>query len=431
MVLLSVTLWKHFDAASKPRNVTTEKIKMEWQNEDIRGKTKIFKCADIKKKEMRKIIIMSNRKRQKRTLLEKLNIRLNIENDYNRITFDKVVLDVDNFLPNGVNNEKNILEIYNFGKKKKTKPKELSICSINNMRKKKIKKIVGDLFHNILLFCIRKNLSIVEISTFISIQKYVFLKFIYNCDNIKNIFLELKNILLRHSINRAPYHVKIFSYTSAKMLLNYSLKMFFKNFSFYKFIFNPTFSIHFGCELDHVLGFEMDAAKETTTRAEATTDDGVVADGMSSTPGPCFLDDDSVYCSLSTNDGAKLVKDLLKLNTGSINTVCPSANGESGEDVFMKEIQQYFDTFFIKNDPIVFEINKCKRDRNLQRVFTKIKNNTTPRISLMGNDINGKEQSSEKFFSKEQLTKRVDSLYSDLEGRVISRLNMLLNGNNS
>ncbi|SBT77484.1 conserved Plasmodium protein, unknown function [Plasmodium ovale] len=389
---------------------------MDRQNEDIQGKTKIFKCADIGKKEMRKIIIMSNRKRQKRTLLEKLNISLNIEDDYNRVTNDKVVLDVNNFLPNGVNNKKNILEIHNFEKKKKTKPKELSICSINNMRKKKIKKIIGDLFHNILLFCIRKNLSIVQISTFISIQKYVFLKFIYNCDNIKNIFLELKNILLRHSINRAPYHVKIFSYTCAKMLLNHSLKIFFKNFSFYKFIFNPTFSIHFGCELDHVLGFEMGAQREAATSAEAMTDDGVAVDGMGSTPSSCFLDDDSVYCSL--------------INTGSIITVCPSANGESGENVFMKEIQQYFDTFFIKNDPIVFEINKYKQDRNLQRVFTKIKNNTTPRMSLMGDDINGKEQTSEKIFSKEQLTKRVDSLYSDLEGRVISRLNMLLNGNN-
>ncbi|CRG94030.1 conserved Plasmodium protein, unknown function [Plasmodium gallinaceum] len=362
---------------------------MSLKNEDEKNKTEFFVCADINKKKMRKIIISTDKKKQKKLLIKSLHINFNMnKNEKNKK--EKLMISIDNFLPKELNNESiNI-------KKNKNEDEDLEyLHSLNTLKKQKMMKIVCDFFYNILIFCINKNLSLVEISTFLSIKKYIFFKFVNSCQNIINLFLEFKKIMLKHSINRIPYYVKVFSYSSLDLLIRYSFKTFFKNFSFYKFIFNPSYKIYFECiDNNSTICEEKDFNKN----------------------------DDAIPYNLNTPDNINYIKDLIRLNVGSISNL---KQKEINKDSPIKEIQKYLYKFNIKNDYIVFEINEFKKDKNLQRIFNDMKNNNDQIHSM--NDKKKSELQHEKSINKDKLIKRVDNLYNDLERRIVSNLNQLLN----
>ncbi|CRH00686.1 conserved Plasmodium protein, unknown function [Plasmodium relictum] len=360
---------------------------MNLKNEDGKNKTEFFVCADISKKKMRKIIITTDRKKQKELLIKNLNIKFNI-NKKEIKKKEKMMIPIDNFLPKELNNESiNV-------KKSKNEFEDLEyLYNLNILKKQKMIKIVYDFFYNILLFCINKNLSLAEISTFLSIKKYIFFKFVNDCQNLINLFLDFKKIMLRHSINRIPYYVKVFSYSSLELLIRYSLKTFFKNFYLYKFIFNPTYKIYFECIDNNSTICEMEDLKNN----------------------------DIISYSLNSPDNIKYIKDLIRLNVGCVNNLKAK---ELNEDVFIKELQKYFDKFNIKNDYIVSEINQFKKDKNLERVFRHIKSNHPNEINSLNDEK--KDEVHEKLINKEKLIKRVDNLYNDLESRIVSRLNKFL-----
>ncbi|CAD2109038.1 conserved Plasmodium protein, unknown function [Plasmodium vinckei] len=373
---------------------------------------KFFTYIDIKKKDMRKIITMCNKRKQKKVLMKKL--KMDFGDKHIKITENtkKTFLRINNFLPAGINNEQTIEEMENdqeyfrkvwMEKNNTTCLYDLSLYNINKIKKRKMKKIVTDLFYNILIYCIGINLSIREISTFLSIQKYIFLKLVNGYENIINLFLQFKNIILKHSINRKPNYIKIFSYSSTKLLIKYSMNNFFKKFAFYKFIFNPIYKINFECQTNQI--FDLDICDDKCYDIRGTEK----------------LNDNIQFYNFENVEEMNRAKDLVKLNVGSV-TNFENKNNDS----FEKEFQNYLDKYSIKKDLHIFEVNKYKTDKNLQKVFNSIKKKSSYPTKFCENCEAQKKKNFEKDTSKEQIIKKANNLYNDLEDRVITRLNLLL-----
>ncbi|GAW81586.1 hypothetical protein, conserved [Plasmodium gonderi] len=379
---------------------------------DENGKRRVeefLTCSDISKHNMRKIIVMNDKRKQKMTLLKKLNIHFNSTHEMvmKREKKKKIKLIIDNFLPIGLNGEmeqskkfiyRNVIssrEGYSpqsvqngiIENSASSVDNESDVYHMSHMKRKKMKKILYDFFYNTLIFCIKKNLSVVEISTYMSIQKNIFFKFVSGNDNVVNLFSYFKNIMLHHSINRSPNYVKVFSYSSLKLLMKYTLNTFFKHFFLYKFIFRPIYQITFEGKDDEFDQLEM--AEEI-----------------------CF-NEDALICTLDTHPGRDHVRELVNLSVGEINDV---KFGESREDVFAKELLTYLDKFQIQKEPSTFEINKCKKNKNLQKLYKRVENY---------NQVEDREKKGpEKYNSyRDSFTReKMDNLYNDLEARIIHRL---------
>ncbi|KEG02450.1 conserved Plasmodium protein, unknown function [Plasmodium vinckei vinckei] len=373
---------------------------------------KFFTYIDIKKKDMRKIITMCNKRKQKKVLMKKLKMDFGENNIKITEKTKKTFLRINNFLPVGINNEPTIEEMENdqecfrnvwMEKKTTTCLYDLSLYNINKIKKRKMKKIVTDLFYNILIYCIGINLSIREISTFLSIQKYIFLKLVNGYENIINLFLEFKNIILKHSINRKPNYIKIFSYSSTKLLIKYSMNNFFKKFAFYKFIFNPIYKINFECQTNQIFDLDIFDDKCYDIRSMEK------------------LNDNIQFYNFENVEEMNRVKDLVKLNVGSVTNFENKNN-----DNFEKEFQNYLDKYSITKNLNIFEVNKYKTDKNLQKVFNSIKKKSSYPTKFCENCEAQKKKNFEKDTSKEQIIKKANNLYTDLEERVITRLNLLL-----
>ncbi|CAI7721185.1 CLAMP domain-containing protein, putative [Plasmodium vivax] len=370
-------------------------------------------CADINKQEMRKIIIISDRKTQRRTLMKKLNIHFRSKDELaRRGQSKKAKLAIDDFLPVGLNGEvveETPSEQRNVGSLEGEHPpcgapkgvtshsdrRECDSCdvySINLMRRKKMKKIIKDLFYNTLTYCISKNISVVEISTFLSIFKHIFFKLVNGGGHVVDLFAEFKKVMLQHSVNRSPSCVKIFSYSSLRLLMKYALNTFFRNFFFYKFIFVPIYDTHFAGGVDHLEGVDDFGRLET--------DDEV------------GFDEEAAVCSLDTPSGGDYVRRLLTLHVGEINHL---TFGKSSEDAFEREMQDRFSRFEIQKEPITFETNKCKENKNLKKLCKRVES---------GGQVDGKgKKGKEKWSASEgYLIGKMDSLYRDLEARMVKRL---------
>ncbi|ANQ09166.1 Uncharacterized protein PCOAH_00032200 [Plasmodium coatneyi] len=365
-------------------------------------------CADINKHEMRKIIVISDRKTQRRALIKKLNIHFRSKDEIaKKGKSKKAKFSIDDFLPVGLNDE--VVEAKRFeqgnvvslegehspygvqnGVTSDSIISECDSCDVystNMMRRKKMKKIVNDLFYNTLTYCISRDLSVVEISTYLSIMKHIFFKLVNGGGaHVVDLFAEFKKVMLRHSINRSPSCVKIFSYSSLKLLMKYALNTFFRNFFFYKFIFVPIYDIHFDGGVDHLGKFEMDDE--------------------------IGFDEDATVCSLDTPSGGDYVRRLLNLHVGEINNL---PVGKSSEDAFTREVEDVFNKFEIQKEPITFETNKCKENKNLKKLCKRVESSGQV-------DVGGKKGQEKWSSSEEYLIGKMDNLYRDLEARIVKRL---------
>lgn len=393
---------------------------MSIENRNYQKMKNLFFCADINKKKMRKIIITSNRRKQKKMLLNNLCISFNTEKKSEKGKMEtkqnKTKIHVVNFLPQDLSEEKEALlkkKKENLNSKNLENVQHLEnfqnseyILTIYELKKQKMIKIIYDFFYNILLFCINKNLSLVEISTFLSINKYIFFKLINTCPNITTLFLEYKAIMLNHSISRLPYSVKVFSFSSFKLLIKYSLNTLFKHFPFYKYIFNPSHKIYFECI-------------DINDSYEKKCIDNYCADDINIT-------DDVTSLSLSCKDNVDYVQDLIKLKIGCVNNL---NSDEEKKNSFIKEFKTYLEMFHIKNDSVVFEVNNFHKVHNIDQIIKQIKKeqvNTT--VDLTQEDIQ-KNKTKITEHNKEQLVKKINLLYKDLENRIMCQLGQYI-GNN-
>lgn len=76
-------------------------------------------------------------------------------------------------------------------------------------------------------------------------------------------------------------------------------------------------------------------------------------------------------------------------------------------DNFEKDFQNYLDKYNIKKGLNIFEVNKYKNDKNLQKVFNSIKKKSNYPTKFCENCEAQKKKNLEKDISKEQLIKKV------------------------
>lgn len=95
-----------------------------------------------------------------------------------------------------------------------------------------------DLYTYALLFAKSNHFTAEQTSTFFTILKSVHLMCISTpFDNLQETFEHFKQLLLRHSINRPPFSVGLFSSAQVRDITDYVLKTYFKHFKLYKYAF--------------------------------------------------------------------------------------------------------------------------------------------------------------------------------------------------
>ncbi|CAC9699274.1 conserved Plasmodium protein, unknown function [Plasmodium sp. DRC-Itaito] len=347
-----------------------------------------FLFHDIKKKRMREIILMCNKKKQKKMLLKSLNIKFIYEEKNKK----RVKIHIDNFLPLSINRDIEITKNY---KDIIYDDNYCNLYDINKLKIEKIKNIIKDFFYDIFLFCVSKNLSIKEISTFLSIKKYIFYKFIFKCENIIDLFLQYKQIMLSHCINRIPNFIKVFSFSSLHILLKYSVRTFFKNYSFYKYIFTPNYKICFQCIDKDSYYFEIDNRD---------------------TPQICF--DDVATCQEINILGSEgYLKGLVTSSVGFIDNYDDKNRGNN----FLEAFQKHLIIFDIKKDHVHFKINKYDQRTDIEKAFSHIKNNI---LGKYDERRRGKKKDNEK------LIRIVQNMYGDVENKIMASLKKILDSTN-
>ncbi|SOV81592.1 conserved Plasmodium protein, unknown function [Plasmodium sp. gorilla clade G3] len=345
-----------------------------------------FLFHDIQKKRMREIILMCNKKKQKKMLLKSLNIKFIYEEKNKK----RVKTHVDNFLPLSINRDMALIK--NYKDNILYDDNYCDLYDINKLKIEKMKKIIKDFFYDIFLFCVSKNLSIKEISTFLSIKKYIFYKFISKCENIINLFLQYKQIMLSHCINRIPNFIKVFSFSSLHILLKYSVRTFFKNYSFYKYIFTPNYKICFQCTDKNSYYLEIENRD---------------------TPQICC--DDVATCEeIKILESEEYLKRLVTSSVGFIDDYDDNKNKGNN---FLEVFQKHLNIFDIKKDYVHFKINKYEQRKDIEKAFIYIKNNILQKYD---------ERRREKKKDNDKLIRRVQNMYGEVENRILSSLKKIL-----
>ncbi|CAG9328211.1 unnamed protein product [Blepharisma stoltei] len=95
-------------------------------------------------------------------------------------------------------------------------------------------------FHELnLKFCIRERFSEEKTSTVLGIFNYALSKAIEGALSRSACFEIFKKLLLKHSVERSPYSIAVFTLDDLKKVLDFALCTFFQYYSLYEYIFTP------------------------------------------------------------------------------------------------------------------------------------------------------------------------------------------------
>ncbi len=95
-----------------------------------------------------------------------------------------------------------------------------------------------DLYTYAILFAKSQSFTAEQISAFFTILKSVHLMCISTpFDNLQETFEYFKQLLLRHSVNRPPFSVGLYTSAQIRDISEYVLKSYFKHFKLYKYAF--------------------------------------------------------------------------------------------------------------------------------------------------------------------------------------------------
>jgi len=95
-----------------------------------------------------------------------------------------------------------------------------------------------DLFYYLIQFAKNNDFNFQQISTLFSIVRTVHNMAISTpCNNLKETIEEFYHLLLRHSANRPPYSIGVFTTDQVKLITDYVLSTYFKHFKFYKYVY--------------------------------------------------------------------------------------------------------------------------------------------------------------------------------------------------
>lgn len=95
-----------------------------------------------------------------------------------------------------------------------------------------------DMFTYAVLFCKKNGFSHEQLSAFFTVLKAVHSMCISTpYDNLQDTFVYFRDLLLRHSVQRPPFSVSLYSLAQVKAITDYVLSTYFKHFKLYKYAF--------------------------------------------------------------------------------------------------------------------------------------------------------------------------------------------------
>jgi Flagellar C1a complex subunit C1a-32 len=117
--------------------------------------------------------------------------------------------------------------------------KELLISHLNLRSEGILKSILEEYHFNNLNYCIRNNFSVEKTSCLLEILKYTLEHSIAQRINQSSSFEVFKKLLLKHSVQRSPYSIAVFTVDDLKKILDYSIVSLFSHYSLYEYAFTP------------------------------------------------------------------------------------------------------------------------------------------------------------------------------------------------
>lgn len=126
-----------------------------------------------------------------------------------------------------------------------------------------------DLYVYAFLFGLKQEFSSAQLSTLLSIVKKLHELCISTAfDNQSQVLSYFQELVVRHSINRSPFSICIFSPNEVKSINEYVLSTYFKHFKLYKYAF--TRKVHLNMSLlyaGEVIPPEMDSDQDATVES--------------------------------------------------------------------------------------------------------------------------------------------------------------------
>lgn len=114
------------------------------------------------------------------------------------------------------------------------------------------REILLDFHFNNLTYCISSNFSEEKTSCLLEILKYCIDYSLENRLNEGQSFEIFKKLLLKHSVQRSPYSIAVFTIEELKKIIDYGLVTLFRHYSLFDYAFNP----HCNLLLKNVTRFE-------------------------------------------------------------------------------------------------------------------------------------------------------------------------------
>ncbi|CAF1396404.1 unnamed protein product [Rotaria magnacalcarata] len=120
--------------------------------------------------------------------------------------------------------------------------------------------ILCDLYYYALNFARTNKFNHEQISTFISILKRVHEMCIQTpFTNMEETYKSFKALILKHSLSRPPYSLRIFTADTTKKVIDYIVDTYFRHYKMYKYIFTATIDFNLKFTFD---GMTRDSLKK-------------------------------------------------------------------------------------------------------------------------------------------------------------------------
>lgn len=120
-----------------------------------------------------------------------------------------------------------------------TTRKESLDSFISNLYMNSLNEIFSTFMFNNLSFCISEGYNTEKTSCFLEIFKYLFTTSLMNRFSEEKSFQIFKKLLLKHSVQRSPYSIAVFTCIEVKSITDYSLITFFRHYPLYEYSFIP------------------------------------------------------------------------------------------------------------------------------------------------------------------------------------------------
>lgn len=120
-----------------------------------------------------------------------------------------------------------------------TEPSRELIKEVLKLGSDEKEEIMTDFNANNLEFCRKENFTLEKTSCLLSIFYYTLTQSIQNRVSCETSFELFKNLLLKHSVQRSPYSIAVFTLAEVKTITDFALTTLYAHYSLYEFAFTP------------------------------------------------------------------------------------------------------------------------------------------------------------------------------------------------